>query len=191
MAQQPKQPEPRQPQHQPAKPEQPQPRPGPAGPAQPQPQQQPPQQQPRQQPPGQPRGEGVPPPAEAVRDERDQAGPDPRGRDKTGKIPGTPWTPPEGHDHAEPAPGEPGGISGPAPSEEGEGEGEENPPPPPVHTIADEQRMRSAEVQKAGVSKWVEEHDERTTEERQPRQVPGVGPTSKPEAHEADRGARP
>lgn len=213
MAQAPKTPQ-HQPQHQPAKPPE---QPKPAQPAQPQ--QQPPQspqpsQSPGQQPGQQPRGQtkaggqqpdptkapdqqGVEPEkvlqqAEPVRDERDDPGPDRgRGRDKTGKIPGTPWTPPEGHDHAEPAPGEPGGVGAPQPAEGG-GEGGEGgrsdqaPAPPPVHTIADEQRARSAEVQKAGMQKWVEEHDDRLKPgyEAPPAQVPGVA-AHRPEAHEA------
>lgn len=48
--------------------------------------------------------------------------------------------------------------------------------PPPVMTIADEQRARSAEIQAMGVEKWKEAHDQRSPEERQPRQVPGVKP---------------
>lgn len=166
MAQQPKPP-----QHEPPRPSQPAQQPAQQPHQQPQPSQQPGQQprpgQPQQQPPGQPRGEGVPPPAEPVKDQRGEL------------PPGTPWTPPEGHDHAEPAPGQPGGATSPPPKEAAE--------PPPVHTIADEQRMRSAEVQAQGVEPWKQAHDERTEEERRPRQVPGVAQPKPSPAAEGER----
>jgi translation initiation factor IF-2 len=117
-------------------------------------------------------------------DERDRPGPDhDRGRDKTGNIPGTPYTPPEGHDHREPGPGEPGGPSGGA-LDRGA------PTPPPVRTIADEQRERAEEVMKAGVEGWKAERDERTDEERAGnRQVPGVAPPAPEEGRVSHPGA--
>ena len=48
--------------------------------------------------------------------------------------------------------------------------------PAPVRTIADEQRERSAEIQAEGTEKWKQEHDERSAEEKQGRQVEGVAP---------------
>jgi hypothetical protein len=99
-----------------------------------------------------------------------------KGRDKTGKIPGTPLTPPEGHDHREPAPGEPGGPSGGGGLAPGE----------PVRTIADEQRERSAELQDRGVERVKAEHDERSEEDKRSRPVPGV--SHRPiEEHETGR----
>jgi hypothetical protein len=99
-----------------------------------------------------------------------------KGRDKTGQIPGTPLTPPEGHDHREPAPGEPGGPSGGGGTMADE----------PVHTIADEQRERSQVLMDKGVETVKAEHDERTEEERRSRPVPGV--QHRPiEEHEAGR----
>lgn len=47
-------------------------------------------------------------------------------------------------------------------------------PPPAVKTIADEQRERSAEIERQGVEEWKAERDERTEEDKQGRQVPGV-----------------
>jgi hypothetical protein len=38
--------------------------------------------------------------------------------------------------------------------------------PPPVETVADEQRARSAEIEKMGVENWKAAHDNRTPEER-------------------------
>lgn len=99
-----------------------------------------------------------------------------KGRDKTGQIPGTPLTPPEGHDHREPAPGEPGGPSGGGGTTDDE----------PVRTIADEQRERSAELQDRGVERVKAEHDERTEEDKRSKPVPGV--QHRPvEEHEAGR----
>jgi hypothetical protein len=105
-----------------------------------------------------------------LHDERHDPGPD---RDRavdrrTGQIPGTPYTPPEGHDHREPGPGEPGGPGGR--SLQGGN------PAPPARTIADEQRERSEELQRAGVERQKAAHDERTGNE--PKQVPGVSPTA-------------
>jgi hypothetical protein len=99
-----------------------------------------------------------------------------KGRDKTGKIPGTPLTPPEGHDHREPAPGEPGGPSSGGGLEAGE----------PVRTIADEQRERSAELQDRGVERVKQDNDERTEDER--RSTPVQGVAHRPvEPHETSR----
>lgn len=53
-------------------------------------------------------------------------------------------------------------------------EGYKAEPEPPVKTVADEQRERSEEIQKQGVEAWKAAHDERSPEERQGRQVPGV-----------------
>jgi hypothetical protein len=99
-----------------------------------------------------------------------------KGRDKTGKIPGTPLTPPEGHDRREPAPGEPGGPSGGGGLAPGE----------PARTIADEQRERSAELQDKGVETVKAEHDERSEEDKRSKPVPGV--SHRPiEPHETSR----
>lgn len=102
-----------------------------------------------------------------LHDERNDPGPDhDRGRDKrTGEIPGTPYTPPEGHDHREPGPGEPGGPGR---------AGADLAPPP--RTIADEQRERSDRMASQGVERHKAEHDERTGNE--PKQVPGVSATA-------------
>ena len=77
-----------------------------------------------------------------------------------------------------------------------------NPPPRPASRIADppaddatpavttqtDQLVRSAEMEKMGVAKWVEEHDERNQpdEQKKQRAVPGVSPTTKD-----DPGRRP
>jgi hypothetical protein len=45
-----------------------------------------------------------------------------------------------------------------------------------VQTIADEQRARSAEIEKVGVTKWVEAQDQRTETEKHPTAVQGVAP---------------
>ena len=102
-----------------------------------------------------------------LHDERNDPGPEhDRGRDRrTGEIPGTPYTPPEGHDHREPGPGEPGGP--------GRGGADLAPPP---RTIADEQRERSDRMASHGVERHKADHDERTGNE--PKQVPGVSPTA-------------
>jgi hypothetical protein len=47
-------------------------------------------------------------------------------------------------------------------------------PDPPVQTIADEQRERSAEIERMGSAAWVEAHDERSAEEKKPRAVGGI-----------------
>ena len=39
-------------------------------------------------------------------------------------------------------------------------------PPPPVETVGDEQRKRSEEIEKVGVEKWKEAHDERDPADR-------------------------
>ena len=103
-----------------------------------------------------------------LHDERNDPGPEhDRARDRrTGEIPGTPYTPPEGHDHREPGPGEPGGPGKPG----GPGAA------PATRTIADEQRERSDRMAAHGVEQHKAEHDERTGNE--PRQVPGVSPTA-------------
>jgi hypothetical protein len=44
-----------------------------------------------------------------------------------------------------------------------------------VKTIGDEQRERSTEIEKVGVAKWVEEHDQRDPADK-PRAVEGVAP---------------
>jgi hypothetical protein len=44
-----------------------------------------------------------------------------------------------------------------------------------VKTIADEQRERSAEIEKVGVTKWVEAQDQRDPADK-PRAVEGVAP---------------
>lgn len=45
----------------------------------------------------------------------------------------------------------------------------------PLRTVADEQRERSAEMEKAGgAEKWMAAQDKRTDEEKQPRTVAGV-----------------
>ena len=74
-------------------------------------------------------------------------------------------------------------------------------PEPPVKTVADEQRERSEEMQREGVEAWKAAHDERSEEERQPKQVPGsqpgpntVSPGTKgstPEARAAQHPAAP
>lgn len=73
-----------------------------------------------------------------------------------------PQVPPEGHDYAQPGPGEPGGPSSPA--------------DPSMQTIADEQRQRSEEIESKGVDPWKAEHDDRNRPDadRRQRQVPGV-----------------
>jgi hypothetical protein len=43
-----------------------------------------------------------------------------------------------------------------------------------VKTIADEQRERSEEIQRMGVTKYVESIDQRTPEEKQMKPVQGV-----------------
>ena len=48
------------------------------------------------------------------------------------------------------------------------------PPPPEGRTVADEQRERSAEIDRAGMEKWKAERDERSEEDKQPRQVEGL-----------------
>ena len=79
-------------------------------------------------------------------------------------------------------------------------EGYQAAPEPPTKTIADEQRERSEEIQKQGVDAWKAAHDERSPEERQGRQVPGVGHVtdesklkgnSTPEARTAQHPAAP
>jgi hypothetical protein len=49
----------------------------------------------------------------------------------------------------------------------------ERAPPPPVRTIADEQRERSAEIEKMGVEAYKRSIDQRKDEDK-PRPVPGV-----------------
>lgn len=49
-------------------------------------------------------------------------------------------------------------------------------------TIAEEQRKRSEEIAKAGVSKWVDDHDQRPPNERTNKQVPGVAPPAPKES---------
>ena len=44
---------------------------------------------------------------------------------------------------------------------------------PPVLTVADEQRERSAEIQRVGIDAWKAAHDERGPDDK-PKQVPGV-----------------
>jgi hypothetical protein len=45
-------------------------------------------------------------------------------------------------------------------------------------TIADEQRERSADIEKEGIDKWLAEHDERTDEQKKEMGVvAGLGPT--------------
>ena len=92
---------------------------------------------------------------EALRDQRDHL------------PPGTPYTAPEGHEFRNPGPGEPGGPSA----------GAAGSMDPPVRTIADEQRARSEAMEADGMQAWSDQHDERDPD-RQPKQVPGVGPTS-------------
>ena len=79
-------------------------------------------------------------------------------------------------------------------------EGYQAVPEPLVKTVADEQRERSEEIQKQGVDAWKAAHDERSPEERQGRQVPGVGHVtdesklkgnSTPEARTAQHPAAP
>ena len=48
-------------------------------------------------------------------------------------------------------------------------------------SIAEEQRARSAEIEKQGMKKYQEAIDERPPEERTNRQVPGVTPPTKRE----------
>ena len=55
------------------------------------------------------------------------------------------------------------------------------PPPPDGPTIADEQRARSAEIEKQGMKKYQEGIDQRPPEERTNKQVPGVVPPTKRE----------
>jgi hypothetical protein len=106
-----------------------------------------------------------------LHDERNDPGPEhDRGRDRrTGEIPGTPYTAPEGHDHREPGPGEPGGPGR---------AGADLAPPP--RTIADEQRERSDRYATQGVEHVKGAHDERAAGDRaaNTRQVPGVSPTA-------------
>jgi hypothetical protein len=45
--------------------------------------------------------------------------------------------------------------------------------------IAEEQRARSAWIEREGEAKYMEEIDQRPPEERQPQQVPGVAPPTK------------
>jgi hypothetical protein len=60
------------------------------------------------------------------------------------------------------------------------------PPDPPVKTIADEQRERSAEIEKEGIEAFKARLDQRTEEEKAGRVVTGVA--HRPvEAHEASR----
>ena len=82
-----------------------------------------------------------------------------------------------------------------------------DPPPKPLaadapkrevtRTIADEQRERSDEIAREGVEQWKARHDSRTDEEKQSRQIPGVGPTnvedgkSTPEARRYQNPAAP
>jgi hypothetical protein len=106
-----------------------------------------------------------------LHDERNDPGPEhDRGRDwRTGEIPGTPYTAPEGHDHREPGPGEPGGPGR---------AGADLAPPP--RTIADEQRERSDRYATQGVEHVKSAHDEREPGDRaaNTKQVPGVSPTA-------------
>jgi hypothetical protein len=66
-----------------------------------------------------------------------------------------------------------------------------------TRTIADEQRERSDQIARVGVERWKAEHDGRTDEDKQPRQVEGVGPTtvqdgkSTPEARRYQNPAAP
>lgn len=48
-------------------------------------------------------------------------------------------------------------------------------------TIAELQRESSAEIEKMGMSKYVEAHDERPAGERSNKQIPGVVPPTKRE----------
>lgn len=47
-----------------------------------------------------------------------------------------------------------------------------------MRTIAEEQRARSAVIQTMGVDDWKDAHDDRPPDQRQNRQVPGVGPSA-------------
>lgn len=48
------------------------------------------------------------------------------------------------------------------------------PPPPEGRTIADEQRERSEAMERVGMEKWKAERDERSEEQKKPRQVEGL-----------------
>ena len=92
--------------------------------------------------------------------------------------PGTPFAPAEGHDRRNPGPGEPGG-----PTAGGGGIAAE-----PVPTIADEQRQRSEDMQRMGVTAYMAQFDTRDPE-AQPQTVPGVQ-HRKVEEHETRTGRR-
>jgi colicin import membrane protein len=140
-----------------------------------QPQPQPPKPAPRPEPPKPNPKPDDDAKARAEAAKRPPGAPEPVRDERREKMPGTPTTPPEGHSHAEPAPGQPGGPSrGAELAQE------------PLHTIADEQRRRSQELMDKGVETVKAEHDERSEEDKQSRPVTGVA--HRPiEPHETSR----